>query len=211
MHKYNNITFLHNIRLSFLSILSCFLHFRHTRRSLVQSLEIIKVSHFRLDESSFKVRMDHSCRLWSKRPLLNRPCSYFLWSCRIKGLQTQCRTSGTNNARNDRLDFGLRSLESHLFRLVCTLLQKCFLLFWVILEVVQILFKFARHWYNLSSSMRLYPFINFRQPLASLSNKVLLRHVDNIHLWFGRNESPILDNFHFGIFKVSRLYWSIGI
>mmetsp|Transcript_8267 Transcript_8267/g.16698 ORF Transcript_8267/g.16698 Transcript_8267/m.16698 type:complete len:119 (+) Transcript_8267:529-885(+) len=55
----------------------------------------------------------------------------------------------------------------------------------VVLQIEEFLFKFATHRNNLSSAMLVYPILNFRQPLGSLSQEILFRHVDNINLRLG--------------------------
>ena len=87
VHKNTNISFGHDIGFPLLSILSSFLNFRHTWQPSMQCFKVIKVCHFCLDESSFKVSMNNSCRLWCQSALLNGPCSDFLGSTCVKRLQ----------------------------------------------------------------------------------------------------------------------------
>lgn len=215
MHKRlkrtNNITVLHHILLSFLSVLSGFLYFSHTRLTLVKSFEVFEGADFGLDETSFEVGVDDSSGLWSSGSLHNSPRSDLLWTGSEEGLQAQGLATRSNHSRDHRPDLGLWSLESSLFGLFCALFQKGFLARWVVFEVEESLFEFTRDGKDLTSSVFLHPVRDLWKPFVSFSNETLLREIDNINLRLCCDTSPITNDVNFGVFEFSSLDRSVRL
>jgi hypothetical protein len=124
MHEHNNVTVVHDVVLALLSILSGFFDFRHTGLSLAQGFKVFKGTHFRFDETTLKIRVNHSSRLWGSRANLDGPCPNLLRSSGVKGLETQGLSSTSDNARNHGSAHKLRSLKTQISRLLGALIEK---------------------------------------------------------------------------------------
>mmetsp|Transcript_20538 Transcript_20538/g.30089 ORF Transcript_20538/g.30089 Transcript_20538/m.30089 type:complete len:330 (+) Transcript_20538:418-1407(+) len=205
MHEHNNISFLHDISFSLLLILSVILHLGHTRSSTMQRLKIIKIGHFGLDETSLKISVDDAGSLGCQCSDLDCPGSYLLRSSCVEGLEAKGGAAGSDYARNDGFSGKCRTLEAHVCCHLCTFVQIGFLGVGIILHIKIFLLKFATHGNNLSATMSLHPFLNLWKPLRTLTNEILLGHVDHIDLWLGRDHVPILNTFHLARGKLSRL------
>jgi hypothetical protein len=57
---------------------------------------------------------------------------------------------------------------------------------WIVLQVVQPLFEFARHRQDLAAAVFLDPLLDFGQPLATLADEILLRQIDDVDLGLRR-------------------------
>mmetsp|Transcript_28812 Transcript_28812/g.42534 ORF Transcript_28812/g.42534 Transcript_28812/m.42534 type:complete len:267 (-) Transcript_28812:466-1266(-) len=164
--------------------------------------KIFVIGNLRLDEATFEIGMNDPGRLGSVRALHNGPGPDFLRTAGIEGLQTECRAAAPDNAGNHGFDVGLGTLEAQLFSFFRKFLEECFLSRLVVFQIGKILLKFTTHRNDLSSTMGFHPFPNFGQPFTTLTHKILLGHIDNVNLWFGRNETPISYQLDFGIFEI---------
>jgi len=89
VHEYNNVAFLHFVRLAFLTVLSCFFHLGHAGCSLMQRLEVVECANLSLDETALEVCVDDAGCLWREGALHDGPRSDLLWSSGVEGLQTK--------------------------------------------------------------------------------------------------------------------------
>mmetsp|Transcript_10515 Transcript_10515/g.25392 ORF Transcript_10515/g.25392 Transcript_10515/m.25392 type:complete len:291 (-) Transcript_10515:338-1210(-) len=160
----------------------------------MESLEIIEIADLSLDETSFEISVDNTSGLWCQSTLHDGPCSDFLGSGSVEGLQAQGLTSGTDQTGNHRPNLRLWALQTSSHSFFLALLKKGLLVLWIILQVKIVLFELTRDWNDLTATVFLNPFANLGQPLATLADETLLRQVHHVNLWLGSDHSPVTNN-----------------
>lgn len=93
MHEYDNVTILHLVQLSLLSVLASFFRSGHTGLSIVVLLEILECAHFGLDETTLKVGVNDTSGLWRKGTLHDSPGANLLRTGCVEGLQAKSLSS----------------------------------------------------------------------------------------------------------------------
>jgi hypothetical protein len=144
-----DISVLHNIRISFLSVFSSRLDVRHGLLPLAVFHEIVVRAAFHLDKALFKVRVDHPCRLGRGGTYGDGPAPNFLLSSREVVHEFQLLVPTLDNAGQDGTT-SIQRIQERLFTVhVSGFLRP------------QLFFKLDRERNDQTTPMRLDPGLDF--------------------------------------------------